>query len=88
MPLPDEQLTHPTRVAHALRAHFDWQKVRTYRIHVCAPDGTVIARAAQGRDEILYADADLASTARSHARQLFLKHRRPELYGGWLSRSS
>jgi predicted amidohydrolase len=52
---------------------------------VCAPDGTVIARAAQGRDEILYADIDLASAAQSHARQLFLKHRRPELYAGWLN---
>jgi predicted amidohydrolase len=53
---------------------------------VCAPDGIVIARAAQGRDDILYADVDLAATARSHARQLFLKHRRPELYAGWLAR--
>jgi predicted amidohydrolase len=51
---------------------------------VCAPDGTVIARAGQGTDEILYADVDLASTARSHARELFLKHRRPELYAAWL----
>jgi N-carbamoylputrescine amidase len=53
---------------------------------VCAPDGTVIARAAQGRDDILYADLDLAATSRSHARQLFLKHRRPELYSGWLAK--
>jgi len=47
---------------------------------VCAPDGTVIARAAAGRDEILYADVDLAACAESHARRLFLRHRRPELY--------
>jgi len=53
---------------------------------VCAPDGSVIARAACGTDEILYADVDLASTARSHARTLFMKHRRPELYASWLSR--
>ena len=53
---------------------------------VCAPDGTVIARAAQGRDDTLYADLDLATAERSHARQLFLKHRRPELYAGWLGR--
>lgn len=53
---------------------------------VCAPDGNVIARAGQGRDEILYAEVDLAAAERSHARQLFLKHRRPELYGNWLNR--
>jgi predicted amidohydrolase len=53
---------------------------------VCAPDGTVIARAAQGRDDLLVTDVDLAAAAHSHARQLFLKHRRPELYRDWLAR--
>jgi predicted amidohydrolase len=53
---------------------------------VCAPDGTVIARAAQGSDEVLYADVDLSATARSHARELFMRHRRPELYAAWLGR--
>jgi N-carbamoylputrescine amidase len=53
---------------------------------VCAPDGEVIARAGQGSEEILYAQVDLASAANSHARQLFLKHRRPELYGRWLAK--
>ena len=53
---------------------------------VCAPDGRVIARAAQGTDEILYADIDLAQNASSHARELFLRHRRPELYAGWLGK--
>ena len=53
---------------------------------VCAPDGTVIARAAQGRDDTLYADIDLAAAERSHARQLFLRHRRPALYADWLAR--
>jgi N-carbamoylputrescine amidase len=52
----------------------------------CAPDGEVIARAGQGTEEILYAEVDLASAANSHARQLFLKHRRPELYGRWLAK--
>jgi predicted amidohydrolase len=51
---------------------------------VCAPDGTVIARARQGTDEILYADVDFARNASSHARQLFLRDRRPELYAAWL----
>jgi N-carbamoylputrescine amidase len=53
---------------------------------VCAPDGTVIARARQGSDEILYADLDFEQNASSHARQLFLRDRRPELYATWLSR--
>jgi N-carbamoylputrescine amidase len=52
----------------------------------CAPDGSVIARAGQGTEEILFAEVDLASAANSHARQLFLKHRRPELYGRWLAK--
>jgi predicted amidohydrolase len=53
---------------------------------VCGPDGTVLARAPRGDDAILYADVDLASTAESHARRLFLRHRRPELYAGWIGR--
>jgi N-carbamoylputrescine amidase len=51
---------------------------------VCAPDGTVVARAEQGTAEILYADLDFAQNARSHARELFLRDRRPELYAAWL----
>jgi predicted amidohydrolase len=53
---------------------------------VCGPDGVVTARAGQGTDEILMAEIDPSAPARSHARQLFLKHRRPELYGPWLAR--
>jgi N-carbamoylputrescine amidase len=53
---------------------------------VCGPDGRVLARAPQGEDHILYADIDLAEVADSHARQLFLRDRRPELYAGWLSK--
>ena len=49
---------------------------------VCAPDGRVIARAGRG-EEILSIDVDLAATAASHARRLFLRHRRPELYPGF-----
>ena len=51
---------------------------------VCDPNGEVIARAARGRDEILYAEVDFGKNARSHARQLFMRHRRPELYASWL----
>jgi N-carbamoylputrescine amidase len=53
---------------------------------VCGPDGTVVARAKLGTDEILYADVDFAQNARSNARRLFLRDRRPELYGAWLTR--
>jgi N-carbamoylputrescine amidase len=53
---------------------------------VCAPDGRVVARAPLGTDAILYADVDLAENDKSHARQLFLRDRRPELYGSWLGR--
>jgi N-carbamoylputrescine amidase len=53
---------------------------------VCSPDGRVIARAAAGTDEILHAEIDLAEKASSHARQLFLKSRRPDLYARWVAR--
>ena len=53
---------------------------------VCAPDGRVVARAPAGKDALLVTDLDLSEISRSHARQLFLKHRRPELYGPWVGR--
>ncbi len=52
---------------------------------VCAPDGRVIARAPAGEDAILYADLDLAQAGRSHARRLFLRDRRPDLYAAWIA---
>jgi N-carbamoylputrescine amidase len=51
---------------------------------VCAPNGSVIARGPAAGDAIVYADIDLEKVKRSHAHRLFLKHRRPELYGGWI----
>lgn len=51
---------------------------------VCAPDGRVIARASALEDAILHADLDLRENATSHARRLFLQHRRPELYPQWV----
>lgn len=54
---------------------------------VCAPDGRVAARAPRGEDHVLLVDIDLAEVAASHARRLFLRDRRPELYAGWLGRS-
>lgn len=55
---------------------------------VCAPDGRVVARAPLGEDHILVADIDLAEAAESHARKLFLRDRRPELYADWLTKRS
>lgn len=52
---------------------------------VCDPAGRVVARAGRGTEEILYAELDLAEVERSHARRLFLRHRRPALYAGWLA---
>jgi len=52
---------------------------------VCHTDGTVVARAPRGEDHILHADLDLDAADRSIARTLFLRDRRPELYGPWLS---
>ncbi len=51
---------------------------------VCDPAGRVVARAPAGEEAILYADLDLAEAADSHARRLFLRDRRPGLYGDWL----
>lgn len=51
---------------------------------VCGPDGVVVARAAAGRDDIFITDLDIGACERSHARRLFLRHRRPEQYPGWL----
>jgi predicted amidohydrolase len=53
---------------------------------VCGPDGRVLARAPQGEDHILFVDINLAEVAESHARKLFLRDRRPELYADWLAR--
>ena len=53
---------------------------------VCAPDGRIVSRAPAGEDHLLLADLDLEQTRRSHARELFLRDRRPELYAGWLAR--
>ena len=49
---------------------------------VADPDGRVIARAPRGRDQILYADCDLAKNAACHAARHFLEDRRPTIYAG------
>lgn len=52
---------------------------------VCDPEGRVIARAGEGTEEVLICDVDLDATRTSHAKKLFLRDRRPELYAGWLA---
>jgi N-carbamoylputrescine amidase len=52
---------------------------------VCGPDGRLVAQAVAGEEQILYAEVDPERCARSHARRLFMRDRRPELYAGWLS---
>jgi beta-ureidopropionase len=51
---------------------------------VCAPDGSVIARGPTLEEAVVYAEIDPAAASQSHARRLFLQHRRPELYAGWV----
>ena len=50
---------------------------------VCDPAGRIIARAGKGTDEILYCDINLNELKTSHARTLFFRDRRPELYPHW-----
>ena len=44
------------------------------------PSGTIVARAAESEEAILYADLDFDTVPASSARQLFLQHRRPDVY--------
>lgn len=55
---------------------------------VCDPAGVVTARAGRGSEELLICDLDLDLVATSHARTLFMRDRRPELYGDWLGRTT
>ena len=52
---------------------------------VCDPKGNVVGRAGQGTDETLICELDLAEIESSHAKKLFLRDRRPELYADWIS---
>ncbi len=54
---------------------------------VCDPSGRVVARAPAREEAILTAELDLGEVAQSHARRLFLRDRRPRLYGDWLKNS-
>ncbi len=52
---------------------------------VVDPNGTVIARGRAREEDLVLVDVDLSRCAASHARQLFWRDRRPELYGNWLA---
>lgn len=54
---------------------------------ICDPSGRVIARAGSGTEEALLAELDLSAVESSHARKLFFRDRRPELYAEWVARS-
>ena len=54
---------------------------------VCNPEGRVIGQAGQGTEETLMVELDLELVNQSHARRLFLEHRRPELYESWICRN-
>jgi len=53
---------------------------------VCNPKGEVIAQAPKSKEYILICDVDLKQTESSHARRLFFRDRRPDLYKGWLTK--
>jgi N-carbamoylputrescine amidase len=53
---------------------------------VCNPEGKVIARAGTLTEEILICDIDLSEVEKSHARRLFFRDRRPELYKEWFDK--
>ncbi len=50
---------------------------------VSDPFGQIIAQAPMGQESILFADIDLDRIDASPAKQLFLRHRRAELYKMW-----
>jgi len=52
---------------------------------VCDPAGRVLARAGRGTEEILLCDIDLDEINASHARRLFLRDRRPDVYREWFA---
>lgn len=52
---------------------------------VVDPSGRVIARGRKADEDLVIADLDLSACRTSHARTLFWRDRRPELYGDWLT---
>ena len=62
------------RVGKEEKLHFSGES------YVVDPLGTVIARAPQDKDFILYAECDLDKIPESPARKFFLRDRRPDFY--------
>jgi len=54
---------------------------------VVDPEGQVIARGKRLEEDLVVAEIDLSASARSTARRLFFRDRRPGLYPEWLGRS-
>ena len=52
---------------------------------VVDPSGKVVTRGLELEDDLVLADLDLSQCATSHARTLFWRDRRPELYRDWLT---
>ena len=52
---------------------------------VVDPSGRVVTRGLELEDDLVLADLDLSQCATSHARTLFWRDRRPELYRDWLT---
>jgi len=52
---------------------------------ICSPDGQILDQAPKGKDYILISDLTLEEVNHSHAKRLFLKDRRPNLYKEWFT---
>jgi len=50
---------------------------------ICDPDGKVVTKANKIHDEILYYNIDFEKIKTSHAKRLFFRDRRPDLYNDW-----
>ena len=65
----------------SIEQHGEW--IEEGNTVIVAPSGEILAGPARQEETILYADVDLATAASSHARRLFMQHRRPDLYPEW-----
>ena len=54
---------------------------------VLQPYRRIEAHMGSGSGLHIFAELDLGENGRSHARELFLRHRRPELYAEWVGRA-
>lgn len=52
---------------------------------VVDPSGHIVVRGKRQEEDLVLADLDLARCATSHARALFWRDRRPDLYADWLT---